>query len=113
MDVYFGVVIVHEESGLGVEGYVNGEHILIGSPNYIESQSNTSANYGTINRNGNILKKIREFQKLGKMVVLVNINGTNAAIIKFTDKVRDGVVSMIQNLKKEGIKETIMCQFEM
>jgi heavy metal translocating P-type ATPase len=91
----------HEESGLGVEGYV-------GSSSYIESQSNSNPNYGTINRNDKILKTVREFQKLGKMVVLVNINGTNAAIIRFSDKVRDGVVSMIQNLKKEGIKETIM-----
>jgi len=98
----------HEESGLGVEGYVNGEHIFVGSSSYIESQSNSNPNYGTINRNDKILKTVREFQKLGKMVVLVNINGTNAAIIRFSDKVRDGVVSMIQNLKKEGIKETIM-----
>ncbi len=98
----------HEKSGLGVEGYVNGEHILVGSSNYIESQSKTNTNYDTINRNGDLLKTITEFQKIGKMVVLVNINGTNAAIIKFTDKIRDGVVSMIQNLRKEGIKETIM-----
>lgn len=98
----------HEKSGLGVEGYVNGEHILVGSSNYIESQSKTNTNSDTINRNGDLLKTITEFQKLGKMVVLVNINGTNAGIIKFTDKIRDGVVSMIQNLRKEGIKETIM-----
>jgi heavy metal translocating P-type ATPase len=97
-----------EKSGFGVEGYVNGEHILVGSSNYIESQSKTNTNYDTINRNGDLLKTITEFQKLGKMVVLVNINGTNAGIIKFTDKIRDGVVSMIQNLRKEGIKETIM-----
>ena len=98
----------HEKSGLGVEGYVNGEHILVGSSNYVESQSKTNTNYDTINRNGDLLKTITEFQKLGKMVVLVNINGTNAGIIKFTDKIRDGVVNMIQNLRKEGIKETIM-----
>lgn len=98
----------HEKSGLGVEGYVNGEHILVGSSNYVESQSKTNTNYDTINRNGDLLKTITEFQKLGKMVVLVNINGTNAGIIKFTDKIRDGVVGMIQNLRKEGIKETIM-----
>ena len=98
----------HEKSGLGVEGYVNGEHILVGSSNYVESQSKTNTNYDTINRNGDLLKTITEFQKLGKMVVLVNINGTNAGIIKFTDKIRDGVVRMIQNLRKEGIKETIM-----
>jgi P-type E1-E2 ATPase len=98
----------HEKSGRGVEGYVNGEHVLVGSPNYIESESNININYDTINRNDKVLKTVREFQKLGKMVVLVNINGANAGIIRFTDKVRDGVVSMIQNLKKEGIKETIM-----
>ena len=98
----------HEKSGLGVEGYVNGEHMLVGSSNYIESQSKTNTNSDTINRNGDLLKTITEFQKLGKMVVLVNINGTNAGIIKFTDKIRDGVVSMIQNLRKEGVKETIL-----
>lgn len=98
----------HEKSGLGVEGYVNGEHILVGSSNYVESQSKTNTNYDTINRNGDLLKTITEFQKLGRMVVLVNINGTNAGIIKFTDKIRDGVVNMIQNLRKEGIKETIL-----
>jgi heavy metal translocating P-type ATPase len=98
----------HEKSGLGVEGYVNGEHILVGSSNYVESQSKTNTNYDIINRNGGLLKTITEFQKLGRMVVLVNINGTNAGIIKFTDKIRDGVVSMIQNLRKEGIKETIL-----
>jgi heavy metal translocating P-type ATPase len=98
----------HEKSGLGVEGYVNGEHILVGSSNYVESQSKTNTNYDTINRNGDLLKMVTEFQKLGRMVVLVNINGTNAGIIKFTDKIRDGVVNMIQNLRKEGIKETIL-----
>ncbi len=98
----------HEKSGSGVEGYVNGEHIMVGSYNYIESQFNTNTNYDTKNSNGDLLKTIRDFQKRGKMVALVNINGTNAGIITFTDKIRDGVVTMIQNLKKEGMKETIM-----
>lgn len=51
---------------------------------------------------------IRAFQKRGKMVVLVNINGTNVSIITLSDKIRDGVVTMIHKLKKVGIKETIM-----
>lgn len=98
----------HESSGSGVEGYVTGEHIKIGSYNYIESQYSTNANYDTINSNGDLLKTITDFQKRGKMVALVNINGTNAGIITFSDKIRDGVATMIQNLKKEGMKETIM-----
>jgi heavy metal translocating P-type ATPase len=98
----------HERSGSGVEGYVTGEHIMVGSYNYIESQFSTNTNYDTINSNGDLLKTITDFQKRGKMVALVNINGTNAGIITFTDKIRDGVPTMIQNLKKEGMKETIM-----
>ncbi|HEY7227783.1 MAG TPA: HAD-IC family P-type ATPase, partial [Nitrososphaeraceae archaeon] len=53
----------HEKSGLGVEGYVNGGHVLVGSSNYIESESNTNINYDTINRNDKVLKTVREFQK--------------------------------------------------
>lgn len=95
-----------EKSGLGVEGNINGEHILVGSFNYIKS--NTDLNRDTLSRNNELLKTIREFQKWGKMIALVNINGSNVGIIKFSDKIRDGVVSMIQNLRKEGIKQTIM-----
>ena len=42
------------------------------------------------------------------MVALVSINGKNCGVITFSDKIREGVVTMIQNLKKVGIKETIM-----
>lgn len=98
----------HERSGLGVEGYVTGEHIMVGSYNYIESQFSTNTNSDTINSKGDLLKMITDFQKRGKMVALVNVNGTNAGMIKFTDKIRDGVPTMIQNLRKEGMKEAIM-----
>ena len=98
----------HESSGSGVEGYVTGEHIMVGSYNYIESQFNANTNYDTINSNRDLLKTITDIQKRGKMVALVNINGTNAGIITFTDKIRDGVATMIQDLKKRGMKETIM-----
>ena len=98
----------HESSGSGVEGYVTGEHIMVGSYNYIESQFNTNTNYDTINSNRDLLKTITDFQKRGEMVALVNINGTNVGIITFTDKIRDGVATMIQDLKKKGIKETII-----
>jgi len=98
----------HERSGSGVEGYVTGEHIMVGSYNYIESQFGTNMNYDTINSNGDLLKTITDIQKRGKMVALVNVNGTNAGIITFTDKIRDGVATMIQDLKKKGMKETIM-----
>jgi heavy metal translocating P-type ATPase len=98
----------HEKAGLGVEGCVNGEYILVGSPTFIESKFNTSTDYDTTNRNCDLLKTMTDFQKEGKMVALININGKNAALIKFSDKIRDGVATMIQNLKKEGIRETVI-----
>lgn len=98
----------YEESGLGVKGYINGEFILIGSPAFIESQSNKNSISDSSNQNNDLLKIIMELQKKGKMVIVVNINGKNSGLIILSDKIRNGVVTMIQNLSKSGIKETIM-----
>lgn len=99
---------LHERPGLGVEGYINGLHIMVGSPTFIESESNTNTNYNITNKNDNLLRTINDFQKQGKTVTLININGTNAGLIIFSDKIRDGVAEMIKNLKKAEIKKTIM-----
>ena len=97
---------LHERPGLGVEGYINGKHIMVGSPTFIESKSNSNTNI--TNKNDNLLKTINDIQKQGKTVALCNINGTNAGLIIFSDKIREGVVEMIKNLKKAEIKQTIM-----
>ena len=60
------------------------------------------------NLDNDLLKTISYFQNNGKMVVLVNIDGINLGIITLSDKIREGVVTMIQSLKKSGIKKTIM-----
>ncbi|MGA6991338.1 MAG: heavy metal translocating P-type ATPase, partial [Nitrososphaeraceae archaeon] len=97
---------LHERPGLGVEGYINGKHIMVGSPTFIESKFNANSNI--TNKNDNLLKTINDIQKQGKTVALCKINGINAGLIIFSDKIRDGVVEMIKNLKKAEIKETIM-----
>ena len=99
---------LHERPGLGVEGHINGKHIMVGSPTFIESKSNSNTNSNITNKNDNLLKTINDIQKQGKTVALININGTNAGLIIFSDKIRDGVVEMIKNLKKAEIKQTIM-----
>lgn len=97
-----------EVPGLGVEGYVDSDYILIGTFNYIESKRNSTASRDTINSNYDILNLAKNLQKQGKMAAFVNINGTNVGIIKFTDNVRDGVDLMIKSLRKDGIKEIVM-----
>jgi heavy metal translocating P-type ATPase len=99
---------LHERPGLGVEGYINGKHVMVGSPSFIESESNANTNYSITNKNDNLLRTINDIQKQGKTVTLINIDGTNVGLITFSDKIRDGFVEMIKNLKKAEIKKTIM-----
>ena len=81
--------------------------LIIFSKRYpIPTFANTNTNI--TNKNDNLLKTINDIQKQGKTVALCKINGTNAGLIIFSDKIRDGVVEMIKNLKKDEIKETIM-----
>lgn len=97
-----------EEAGLGVKGFVNGEHVMVESPSFIQSQFDMTRASGLPNLKNNLLKTISDLQNNGKMVVLVNIDGTNSGIITLSDKIREGVVTMIQDLKKSGIKKTVM-----
>jgi len=102
-------VNVHERPGLGVEGYANGKYVMVGSPIFIKSGSNTNTNTNkNITSNSYLLKTINNFQKQGKTVALVSINGINTGLIIFSDKIRDGVVEMIKNLKRAQIKKMIM-----
>src|SRR6185503_17812071 len=64
-----------EEAGLGVKGFINGEHVMVGSPSFIQSQSNMTRTNNHPNLDNDLLQTISYFQNNGKMVVLVNIDG--------------------------------------
>jgi heavy metal translocating P-type ATPase len=101
----------HEKAGLGVEGYINGDHIRIGSYNFIKSHSKNENENKRNNKDGsveNLLKIMRDNQMQGKMVSFVNINNKNVGIIVFSDKIREGVHNMMHLLRKQKIKQTIM-----
>ncbi len=102
----------HEKAGLGVEGYINGDHIRIGSHNFIKSHSkNENENKKNNNKDGSdehFLKIMKDNQMQGKMVSFVNINNKNVGIIVFSDKIREGVHNMMHLLRKQKIKQTIM-----
>jgi heavy metal translocating P-type ATPase len=97
-----------EEAGQGVKGIVNGEQILVGSPSFIQSQFDLVKISNVPSSNDDLQTAISDLQNNGKMVVLVNVNGDNLGIITLSDKIREGVVNMIQDLRKSGIKKTIM-----
>ena len=97
----------HEKAGLGVEGYLNGDHIKIGSYNFIKSYKNDN-NSDNSQLDEYFLETMKDKQTQGKMVSIININNKNVGIIVFSDKIREGFSDMMKLLKKQNIKQTIM-----
>jgi heavy metal translocating P-type ATPase len=91
----------HEIAGIGVEGFINGDHIVVGSQSIFENK-----------RDSQSLEKISDLKKQiqfkGKMLAFVNINNTPIGIIVFGDILRSGVKSMIKHFRKLGVKETVI-----
>lgn len=91
----------HEIAGIGVEGFLNGEHIVVGSQSIFENKRDIQS-----------LEKISDLKKQiqfkGKMLAFVNINNTPVGIIVFGDILRSGVKSMIKYFQKFGVKETVI-----
>ncbi len=89
----------HEIAGIGVEGFLNGEHIVVGSQSILENSIDKHSLEKILD-----LKKQNQFK--GKMLAFVNINNTPVGIIVFGDIIRAGVKTMIEHLRKVGVKET-------
>lgn len=91
----------HEIAGIGVEGFLNGDHVMVGSQSILENCTDK-----------NSLEIIAEFKKTnqlnGKMLAFVSFNQKPIGIIVFSDMIRKGVKSMIRNLRQLGIKEIVV-----
>lgn len=88
-----------EIPGAGVEGYVDTDHIMVGASSIFENwdtEIHTQTN------------AISEDHLNGKMISFVGVNGKISGAILFADKIRPGVDTMIQKLRKKGIKKTIL-----
>ena len=97
----------HEVSGAGVEGDINGEHIVIGSIRLFENSENK------YNKNDNDMKSVLDAQKQihydgRKMLGFISVNDKPAAAIVFGDQIRPRVRLMMQSLLNLGVKQTVM-----
>jgi len=91
----------HELAGAGVDGDVEGEHIVVGSQSVFENFIDSG-----------FAKYIQEVKKQisseGKMLAFVGINNKPAGVIVFGDKIRPDVNPMMNHLRELGVKQTIM-----
>ena len=91
----------HELAGAGVDGDVEGEHIVVGSQSVFENFADTGfAEY--------IHEVKKQINAEGKMLAFVGINNKPAGVIVFGDEIRPDVNLMVKHIKKLGVKKTIM-----
>ena len=90
----------HEMPGAGVEGDIEGQHIVVGSENvFLKMNSKLSED---------IQNAKTQIDSNGKMLAFVTINGNLSGILIFSDLIRPDVESMIHRLNNLGIKKATM-----
>lgn len=90
----------HEMPGSGVEGDIEGQHVVIGSES-VFAKINAKLNKDIQNA-----KSLIDSHE--KMLAFVTINGILSGVLIFSDLIRPGVESMIHQLHDLGIKQSIM-----
>jgi len=89
-----------EISGAGVEGDVEGSHVLIGAPSMFRNISEDLFKHSiTVNN---------QIKPEGRMMAFVGVNNKLSGAIIFGDKIRPDVEVMMKDLKKYGINQTVL-----
>jgi heavy metal translocating P-type ATPase len=105
----------HEITGAGVEGDINGEHIIVGSQSLFESNDNEryyrqeqQKQQSELDFDKELLLNTIKKRRQGKMIAFIGINRIIVGAIILGDKIRLGVSVMMQRLQRLGVKETVM-----
>lgn len=92
-----------ESPGEGVEGDLEGRHVVIGSQHFCEWKTGKEFN-GEAARTLARLKREGE----GRLTSFVAIDGAPAGVVVFADQIRPGVPAMMIRLRELGVEETVM-----
>ncbi len=90
-----------ETPSRGVEGDVNGDHVLVGLRRYCEDRMKTPFP-------SDRELKLDSLSAHGRLMTFVAVDGLPAGLVVFTDQVRPGVPFMVGKLRDLGVKEVIM-----
>ena len=82
-----------ESSGYGVEGDLDGQHIVLGSPRYLNDKTGAVVPTDTLQ---------------SELTTYIAIDKQLKGLVTFKDQLRPGVPELIERLRKMGVKRTIM-----
>jgi heavy metal translocating P-type ATPase len=92
-----------ETPGQGVEGDLEGKHVVIGSQRFCESKMGREFDSEAATAQSAVQK-----EEGGRLTSFVAIDGKPAGVVVFSDQIRPGVPAMIQRLRELGVEETVM-----
>lgn len=84
----------------GVKTIVQNKEVIIGSRHFLEDDEGIDFS--------NYEKEIEQSLQSGKTILYVGYNKQLLGTISMTDKLRENAKTMIENLKKLGVKQTVM-----
>lgn len=90
-----------ERPGQGVEAVADGRRVVVGSQIFVEEVLGRSFNSSSE-------ELLEDAQKRGNLVSFIAIDGKPAGLVVFSDKLRPGVPSLVQNLRGLGVQHTVM-----
>ncbi|WP_070492358.1 cation-translocating P-type ATPase [Arthrobacter sp. HMSC08H08] len=85
---------VTEQAGHGIEGWVDGDRIAIGSPRWLSP--------------GPLSADTTELEENGMTTVVLHVNDEPTAVIGVRDELREGAADAVAALKKQGIGITML-----
>jgi P-type E1-E2 ATPase len=87
---------VDEQPGRGVEGLVDGRHVVVGGPDWTARHG--VAGIGELDDGGHG----------GRAVVAVGVDGRAAAILRMGDRVRDDAAATVARMRRAGVRRIEM-----
>ncbi|MEG3133170.1 zinc/cadmium/mercury/lead-transporting ATPase [Rouxiella sp. T17] len=85
-------------AGIGVEGWVEAQHIQVVAPKYIAVETMTSA----------VVAQIAALESAGKTVVVILLEQRVVGLLAMQDKLRDDAVQALADLKSLGINTVML-----
>jgi heavy metal translocating P-type ATPase len=82
-----------ESSGFGVEGDLDGQHVVLGSPRYLNDKTGTAIPAASLRP---------------ELATYVAIDNQLAGLVTFKDQLRPGVPELMQRLRAMGVQRTVM-----
>ena len=83
----------HESPGFGVEGDLDGQHIVLGSPRYLKDKTGDDIPTATVRP---------------ELATYIAINNRLAGMVTFRDQLRPGVPQLMRQLRALGVRRTVM-----